>query len=273
MAKADDQGNKDGEVTLDELEKTPIDLALGYDPSGFNAVNMKDFVSQLSRTTGHFRGEGECSVQDLAPRRDALCSLLMPRWFLRRLLPLLLGTHALLHGLACEDGGGGPVGAAGAPVNVDDLRYEGGVTDEAAQSMLGVSARQDASRVPVPQVPTEGAVLPAAAAPTFSWNASSARAPRLPSWLGPERAAHAHGTPFTGVAYLLTFRTPKNPALVRVATSKTSYTPDEAAWNDLKAAGEPISLSILVARLENNLIVPGGGPYASGNATTFSIAP
>ncbi len=74
MAKADDQGNKDGEVTLDELEKTPIDLSLGYDPSGFNVVNMKDFVSRLSRTTGHFRGEGECSVQDLAPRGDALSS-------------------------------------------------------------------------------------------------------------------------------------------------------------------------------------------------------
>jgi hypothetical protein len=199
----------------------------------------------------------------------------MPRWFLRRLLPLLLGAHALVHGLACEEGGdgGGPAGAAGAPINVDDLRYEGGVTDEAVQSMLGVSARQDASRVPVPQVPTEGAILPATAAPTFSWNASSARAPSLPSWLGPERAAHAHGTPFTGVAYLLTFQTARNPALVRVATSKTSYTPDEAAWNDLKAAGEPISLSILVARMENNLIVPGGGPYASESATTFSITP
>ncbi|MET0343159.1 MAG: hypothetical protein ABW252_19275 [Polyangiales bacterium] len=56
--------NSDGEVTLDELTVTPIDVRT-YDPSGQPAVNMGEFVTALARTVGHFRGEGECSVTAL----------------------------------------------------------------------------------------------------------------------------------------------------------------------------------------------------------------
>lgn len=62
LAAAD--GNGDGEVTLEELTATPLDVRL-YDPSGLGAVNYGAFVSQLARTVGHFRGEGECSVRRL----------------------------------------------------------------------------------------------------------------------------------------------------------------------------------------------------------------
>jgi hypothetical protein len=62
LARADDEGDKDGKITLDELAKAPIDLATGYDPSGFSVTNMKEFVTELTRTLGHFRGEGECTV-------------------------------------------------------------------------------------------------------------------------------------------------------------------------------------------------------------------
>jgi hypothetical protein len=71
----------------------------------------------------------------------------------------------------------------------------------------------------------------------------------------------------------LTFRTPTNPKLVRVATGKTTYTPDEAAWNDLKAAGGPITLTLTVARTESNNVVVGGGPYTSSKGVTFTIGP
>jgi hypothetical protein len=193
---------------------------------------------------------------------------------LRASLLLLLGAHVLVHGLACDDGSPEETKAGAGPgVNVDDLRYEGGVTDEAAQSILGVTATVDDSKTPLPSAPTEGALLPSTPPFTFSWNASSARRPQLPPWLGPERSAHAHGTPYTGVAYILTFRTETNPRVLRVATSKTSYTPDEAAWNDLKAAGAPLSLTLTVARTESNLIVVGGGPYTSSKGLPFSIAP
>ena len=65
LARADDQGNKDGEISLEELGQTPLDLQLGYDPSGFAVASMRDFLAELSRTAGHFRGEGECTVQDI----------------------------------------------------------------------------------------------------------------------------------------------------------------------------------------------------------------
>lgn len=60
IAAADLDG--DGEVTLTELGARPIDVRL-YDPSGFDAVNLGAFITQLSRTVGHFRGEGECTVR------------------------------------------------------------------------------------------------------------------------------------------------------------------------------------------------------------------
>lgn len=58
-AAADSDNN--GEVTLEELNATRIDVRL-YDPSGFNAPTLGAFVTALARTVGHFRGEGECTV-------------------------------------------------------------------------------------------------------------------------------------------------------------------------------------------------------------------
>ncbi|MFZ5896915.1 MAG: hypothetical protein ACOY0T_38010 [Myxococcota bacterium] len=59
IAQAD--ANDDGEVTLEELNATPLDVRT-YDRSGFPASTLGGFISALSRTVGHFRGEGECSV-------------------------------------------------------------------------------------------------------------------------------------------------------------------------------------------------------------------
>lgn len=62
LAEAD--ADDDGEVTLAELEATPLDVRL-YDPSGLGAVDFGAFVTSLARTVGHFRGEGECTVSGL----------------------------------------------------------------------------------------------------------------------------------------------------------------------------------------------------------------
>lgn len=62
LAAAD--ADADGEVTLEELNATPIDVRL-YDPSGLGAVTYGAFVTALARTVGHFRGEGECTVSRL----------------------------------------------------------------------------------------------------------------------------------------------------------------------------------------------------------------
>lgn len=55
----------DGEVTLEELAAVdltslPIDQYGTGSASGINT--LRDFVTALSRTLGHFRGEGECTV-------------------------------------------------------------------------------------------------------------------------------------------------------------------------------------------------------------------
>lgn len=63
-ALADADADADGEVTLAELEATPLDVRR-YDPSGLGAVDLGAFVRSLARTVGHFRGEGECSVSGL----------------------------------------------------------------------------------------------------------------------------------------------------------------------------------------------------------------
>jgi hypothetical protein len=54
----------DGEVTLEELAATPLDVR-SYDPSGFEAATQGAFVTSLARTIGHFRGEGECNISKL----------------------------------------------------------------------------------------------------------------------------------------------------------------------------------------------------------------
>jgi len=62
IAAADADAN--GEVTLEELTATPLDVR-SYDPSGLGAATLGAFVTSLARTVGHFRGEGECTVSKL----------------------------------------------------------------------------------------------------------------------------------------------------------------------------------------------------------------
>ena len=64
QAIADADANADGEVTLAELEATPLDVRV-YEQSGLRAPTLGAFVTALARTIGHFRGEGECSVRAL----------------------------------------------------------------------------------------------------------------------------------------------------------------------------------------------------------------
>jgi len=62
---ADADADKNGEVTLAELEAVklarlpPANGAYGTG-SDSKVVDLKAFVTELSRTVGHFRGEGEC---------------------------------------------------------------------------------------------------------------------------------------------------------------------------------------------------------------------
>lgn len=70
IAKAD--ADADGEVTLDELAAVrlyAIDPADGGYGTGAaaNVNTLRDFVTALSRTVGHYRGEGECFAKSPLP--------------------------------------------------------------------------------------------------------------------------------------------------------------------------------------------------------------
>ncbi|WP_437606012.1 hypothetical protein WMF20_33855 [Sorangium sp. So ce834] len=180
-----------------------------------------------------------------------------------------------------------------------DVIFEGGATDEALDALLAVDPKDEPSQGTVFDAPEDGTSVPGDAAPELTFHVAGAArwtapgaAPALgfagarpgapaagaSPWaelgalLGPVRAAQAHGMPINGRAYFLVFSTSGREGLLRVFTTKLSYTPDAAAWDKLRAAGGPITVSVLNAVFENNRIVQGGGPFA-GEPVTFSVAP
>ncbi|WP_437332609.1 hypothetical protein [Sorangium sp. So ce394] len=185
-----------------------------------------------------------------------------------------------------------------------DVIFEGGATDEALVALLAADPKDEPSQGTVFDAPEDGAAVSGDAAPALTfhvagaarWTAPGAAPalgfagarPGVPAagapaagaspWaelgalLGPVRAARAHGTPINGRAYFLVFSTAEREGLLRVFTMKLSYTPDAAAWDKLRAAGGPITVSVLNAVFENNRIVQGGGPF-TGEPVTFSVAP
>ncbi len=175
------------------------------------------------------------------------------------------------------DGSGGSGGATGEP-DISGVVYVAGATDEALESVVGVQATVDDAKAPVVSAPaTNGEALTQLNPPTFAWSAAVASREVSPlrralSWAS-LREAHAHGDPNTGLVYYLEFFDSKNAPLLRVFTTKTTYTPDATDWSKLVIAGGQISLRITGARVENNDLVAGGGPFVASAPRTFSIAP
>lgn len=66
LALADDKGDKNGEITLDEMSKIELVTLKAEGPYGTgsasNVNDLRAFVTALTRTVGHFRGEGECTA-------------------------------------------------------------------------------------------------------------------------------------------------------------------------------------------------------------------
>lgn len=186
-----------------------------------------------------------------------------------------------------------------------DVIYGGAATDEAMVA-LGSALDQkapadDPARAPVLDTPSATS-LPKGTIVDFTWHFGAAAsiptplprgpvhevpaAPSLlrlasaaPAWIhpltdlvGPPRAAHAHGDPLNGPATLLVFSTPGNAKLVRVFTDQTTFTPGQATWDTLAAAGDEITLSLVAAEFDNNRIADGGDPV-QGTQFTFTITP
>src|SRR5262249_54235314 len=88
-----------------------------------------------------------------------------------------------------------------------------------------------------------------------------------------ERDAHAGEATFTGEGYFLQFTIPttdtppKEFPILRVFTSKTSYTPSDAAWAKLTASGSWVTLTILAPPFSADKLT--AGPFAPQNTLQF----
>lgn len=177
---------------------------------------------------------------------------------------------------------------------IDGVVYEGGATDEALDALLAKERQTDPAKTAVFDWPSNGETLSASTPTTFCWHIGDATGAlpvdrsdlkndlRLglfdPGPSTVERllfpglpAAHAHGTPISGPAYLIEFTGPDGAMLLRGFTTATNFLPSAEAWNRLKAAGVPITAAVTWAEFEDNRIAPGGGPWA-GKAITVQIA-
>jgi hypothetical protein len=167
----------------------------------------------------------------------------------------------------------------------DPVQYVGGTTDEALEHLLDASATQKAGFALSLDAPT-GSDLAKQTPALFSFRKQSQTGivppalrgrsletdSVLPHWfsrglrelaelIGPERVAHAHGTPYNGEGYFLSFDDKAGTPLLQVFTSSTSFTPSQPQWDQLAAAGQPLKLSIVWATFEENEVAEGGGPY------------
>lgn len=210
-----------------------------------------------------------------------------PLWALVALsLPLSLVGPAAIS--ACggdddDDDRAGPVPGGQATPVVDEraVIFRGGPTDETFRSMVGVPAQADATRASTLIAPAAGETMSAATPPTFQWTALQALgpAPAGPSlWGGVraalgERAAYAHGTPYSGVAYLLSIVSASGTPLLTTVTSETSFTPGAPDWATVVEAGGEVQIYLLTARCEQNAVV-GGGPWVpAAGPVTLRLGP
>lgn len=185
----------------------------------------------------------------------------------------------------------GGTGGAGGASEQDVVVYEGDANDEALAALMAVEGPKDPATYAIFDEPKEGVVLPSAPAPTFTWHLKTPSdagtdsgafllrpaPPQRQALLGPlldlfgkERAAEAHGTPLSGLGYLLLFSSEKNNDLLRVFTSKTSYTPGPGAMEILQGAEGLIQVWILTGVFDNNALTSDGGPFP-GPWTSFEL--
>ncbi len=198
---------------------------------------------------------------------------------------LLLGLALAPLSVACsDDSNDDPTpGDAG----TDDVVYAGGTTDEALEQLLDRTTKDVAAERLVIDSPAAGAVFSASEPGAFAFHGGSTGRAAPPAhygpldwkhraWtdlkqlFGPERAAHAHGTPYSGTAYFLVVDDAQGAARLRVFTGETSYEVDSATWSALAGVPQPLTLTIVSAFFEENDIPADGGPFV-GADVQFSI--
>lgn len=191
-----------------------------------------------------------------------------------RIATATLLASALLYGYGCSDDSGGEPGPS--RPDIAGAVYVGAATDEGLLAVLSASPKERPASTPVITAPETGAVLEVPTtfayrigataegrAPSQRERGRSVRVDKLMQLFGPERRAHAHGEPMNGPAFLLTFSTSSDPALLRVFTQEVEYIPGTAEWQTLAAIGEEITLVVTLAIFDQGRITQDGGPFRS----------
>jgi len=134
----------------------------------------------------------------------------------------------------------------------------------------------DTTKAPEFITPLAGALLPATPDATFTWTAGQLVSSGTDD-AGASDAGDAGdaGPPLTSDAYVVIFRaaTPTGDGgiteLLRVMTINTMFTPTDAQWAKLQAAGS-IEASVYGMHFDNGAITDG--PYTPPQARAFSIS-
>ena len=210
---------------------------------------------------------------------------------LRGLLLCGLTSVGIYGGASC---GSSDTGGTGGAASRPDMVFEGDANDTALAAITAVDGPVNPATYAVFDLPAEGAVYSDDLVPKFTWHmntqpvpppdagaffllpapgAPAARAVSLGPLLdlfGKERGAAAAGNAVNGLGYLLLFSTAKDSDLLRVFTTKTSYTPGPATLEIMRDVGETIQVWILTGVFDNDALTSYGGPFR-GPWTSFEV--
>jgi hypothetical protein len=195
--------------------------------------------------------------------------------------PWILGQALLLAGCSDDTGKNDDEGGA----NLEGVVYVGRTTDEALEYLLDRMPKDSEAQRLVIDSPAADATLSKDEPSLISYHNAvtgqlegrPARSRYLaPSWslrartdlanlFGPVRAAHAHGTPFSGLAYFLEVNDADGNHGLRVFTDEGNYMPESEAWSALAGLSQPLRLTIISAIFEENEVPAGNGPYLGGS--------
>lgn len=146
-------------------------------------------------------------------------------------------------------------------VSTADVVREGSVTEGQLRAVLSHEPEDWAWAGGRFRTPVNGDVLSSDTPFEFTWKSDATVDP-------PEAGAPNN----LQVVHLLVFSTATEPSLLRVFSDQNSYTPDAAAWQLLKTAGESsaVALSLTSATLMGDELVSDGGPFV-GQTLSFTV--
>lgn len=138
------------------------------------------------------------------------------------------------------------------------IQLEGDATQAQLSTFLDHKPREWAWAGGQFDAPDDRAPLAADTPQTFAWHAD------------PADFAVGNNASDVAMTHLLSFASGSNASLLDVFTTLNEYTPDTAAWHELLAAHEAITVSLTTASFLGAQLPVAGGPFI-GQSLTFTI--